>query len=73
MACCLVITIDLFPMADLQHKLDAVDPDRLDPHQKTQLLQACDRLRTRLESPLATASRLVFSVCRVDPVEVTGN
>ncbi|KAJ5308890.1 hypothetical protein PENANT_c013G07315 [Penicillium antarcticum] len=48
-------------MSDLQHKLDAVDPDRLDQQQKTQWLQACDKLRTRLESPLATASRLVFS------------
>jgi hypothetical protein len=55
-------------MSDLQHKLDAVDPDRLDEQQKTQLLQACDRLRTRLESPLMIASRLVFSVCRVDPL-----
>jgi hypothetical protein len=36
-------------------------------NKKTQLLQACDRLRTRLESPLVIASRLVFSVCRVDP------
>ncbi|KAJ5758010.1 uncharacterized protein N7511_006704 [Penicillium nucicola] len=48
-------------MSDLQYKLDAVDPSRLDQQQKAQLLQACDRLRTRLDSPLATASRLLFS------------
>jgi len=37
--------------------------------ERRQLLQACDRLKNKLETPFDLASRLVFSVCRVSRVK----
>lgn len=38
----------------------------LQESERLQLLQACDALKTKLETPFDLASRLVFSVCRMD-------
>jgi hypothetical protein len=37
----------------------------LEESERRQLLQACDKLKNKFESPFELASRLVFSVCRV--------
>lgn len=51
-------------ITQLIHSLNTASdalPTLEDP-QRRQLLQACDKLKTKLETPFDTVSRLVFSV-----------
>lgn len=52
-------------VADLIQRLDIDWVSVLDDHDRRRVLQACDRLKAKLETPMDTTARLVFSVCRV--------
>lgn len=50
--------------ADLLQRLNIDLVSALDETERRQVLQACDRLKAKLETPMDTTARLVFSVCR---------
>lgn len=50
---------------DLIQQLDIHSVSALDETERRQVLQACDRLKAKLETPMDTTARLIFSVCRV--------
>jgi hypothetical protein len=52
--------------ADLIERLDIHSVSALGDHDRRRVLQACDRLKAELETPMDTTARLVFSVCRVE-------
>lgn len=47
----------------LQNMAETETVSALEEQERKQLLQACDRLKSKLESPVDLTTRLVFSVC----------